>query len=64
MKEKRKANADSVRRHREKQKEELQAAINVPIEIPDYPLSEYELIRQKNIEDIQNAMKASGLFDM
>ena len=34
------------------------------IEIPDYPLSEYELIRQKNIEDIQNAMKASGLFDM
>ena len=64
LKEKRKANADSVRRHREKQKEELQAAINVPIEIPDYPLSEYELIRQKNIEDIQNAMKASGLFDM
>ena len=61
---KRKANADCVRKHREKKREELQAAINVPIEIPEYPLSEYELIRQKNIEDIQNAMKASGLFDM
>ena len=60
LEEKKKANADCVRRHRERQK----AAMDVPIEIPDYPLSEYELIRQKNIEDIQNAMKASGLFDM
>ena len=64
LEDKRKTNADCVRKHREKQREELQAAINVPIEIPEYPMSEYELIRQKNIEDIQNAMKASGLFDM
>ena len=59
LKEKRKQNAESVRRHREKVKAELQ----VPVEMPDYELSEYELMRQKNIEEIEKMKKAIGLFD-
>ena len=59
LKEKRKQNAESVRRHREKVKAKLQ----VPVEMPDYEISEYELMRQKNIEEIEKMKKAIGLFD-
>ena len=59
LEERRKQNAESVRRHREKVKAKLQ----VPIEMPDYEMSEYELMRQKNIEEIEKMKKAIGLFD-
>ena len=59
LEERRKQNAESVRRHREKVKAKLQ----VPVEMPDYEISEYELMRQKNIEEIEKMKKAIGLFD-
>ena len=59
LKERREKNTESVKRHREKVKAKLQ----VPVEIPDYEKSEYELIRQRNIEEIEKMKKAIGLFD-
>ena len=31
--------------------------------MPDYEMSEYELMRQKNIEEMEKMKKAIGLFD-
>ena len=31
--------------------------------MPDYEMSPYELIRQKNIEEIEKMKKSIGLFD-
>ena len=59
LKERRRKNAESVKRHREK----IKAELLVPIEMPDYELSEYELIRQKNIEEIEKFKKSCGLFN-
>ena len=59
LKVRREKNTESVKRHREKVKAKLQ----VPVEIPDYEKSEYELIRQKNIEEIEKMKKTIGLFD-
>ena len=59
LKERRKKNAESVKRHREKVKAKLQ----VPVKMPAYEKSEYELIREKNIEEIEMMKKAIGLFD-
>ena len=59
LKERRKKNAESVQRFREKVKAKLQ----VPVNMPDYEMSQYELIRQKNIEEIEKMKKANGFFD-
>ena len=59
LKERRKKNAESVKRHREKVKAKLQ----VPVKMPASEKSEYELIREKNIEEIEMMKKAIGLFD-
>ena len=59
LKERREKNAERVRRHREK----VKAKLEVPVKMPDYELSEYELMRQKNIEEIEKMKKEIGLFD-
>ena len=58
--ERRKANAESAKKHREKVKAKLQVPVE---EMPDYEMSEYELMRQKNIEEMEKMKKAIGLFD-
>ena len=58
--ERRKANAASAKKHREKVKAKLQVPVE---EMPDYEMSEYELMRQKNIEEMEKMKKAIGLFD-
>ena len=50
---------DDIRKKREDK--ELK---KIQFETPDYVMSEYELIRQKNIEDIEKMKKAIGLFDV
>ena len=60
LSEKRKANAASAKKHREKVKAKLQVPVK---EMPDYEMSEYELMRKKNIEEIERMKKAIGLFD-
>ena len=59
LKERRKANAESVQRQREKVKARFQG----PVKMPDFEMSKYELIRRKNIEEIEKMKKAIGLFD-
>ena len=51
LKKRRRKNAESVKRHKEK----IKAELKVPIEMPSYELSEYELIRQKNIVEIKSS---------
>ena len=58
--ERRKANAESAKKHREKVKAKLQVPVE---EMTDYEMSEYELMRQKNIEEMEKMKKAIGLFD-
>ena len=48
---KKKENAESVKRHKEK----IKAELKIPIEMPSYELSEYELMRQKNIGEIKSS---------
>ena len=48
------------KKHREKVKAKLQVPVK---EMPDYEMSEYELMRQKNIEEMEKMKKAIGLFD-
>ena len=57
--ERRKAkNAEAGRKHYRKTMTQLSEAID----IPDYEKSDYELLRDKNIQDFEDMKKASGLF--
>ena len=48
----------------QKHREKVEAKLQVPVEeMPDYEMSEYELMRQKNIEEMEKMKKAIGLFD-
>ena len=51
-------NAEAGRKHYRKKMTQLSKAI----EIPDYEKSDYELLRDKNIQDFEDMKKASGLF--
>ena len=51
-------NAEACRKHYRKKMTQLSEAI----EIPDYEKSDYELLRDKNIQDFEDMKKASGLF--
>ena len=63
MKEWRKKNADKIKAYREKKKIALQEELDKPIEMPEFEKSEYELIRDQNIKEREEAMKAAGLCD-
>ena len=51
-------NAEAGRKHYRKTMTQLSEAID----IPDYEKSDYELLRDKNIQDFEDMKKASGLF--
>jgi hypothetical protein len=51
-------NAEAGRKHYKKKMEQLSEAI----EIPDYEKSDYERLRDRNIQEIEDMKKASGLF--
>ena len=51
-------NAEAGRKHYKKKMKQLSEAI----EIPDYEKSDYERLRDRNIQEIEDMKKASGLF--
>ena len=51
-----------ARENYHKRKAELEAELKKPIEVPDFELSEYEKIREQNIKERNEALKAAG-FD-
>ena len=55
---KRARNAEAGKKHYRKKMKQLSEAI----EIPDYDKSEYERLRDRNIQEIEDMKKASGLF--
>ena len=55
---KRARNAEAGKKHYRKKMKQFSEAI----EIPDYEKSDYERLRDKNIQEIEDMKKASGLF--
>ena len=45
------------------QRENVLKKLRQPIVMPEIEMSEYELIREKNIAEMQKTMKESGLFE-
>ena len=43
-------------------REKVMEKLRQPIEMPEIEMSEYELIRERNIAEIKKTMKESGLF--
>ena len=54
----RKKEKNAERNERQREKEELKQKI----ELPEFEKSEYELLREKNIKEREEAMRASGWF--
>ena len=54
---------DELNRKRKLEREKVLEELRQPIEMPDIEISEYELIREKNIAEIRKTMKESGLFE-
>ena len=44
------------------EREMVMEKLRQPIEMPEIEMSEYELIRERNIAEIKKTMKESGLF--
>ena len=61
IKEWRKKNAEKVKAWRRKKRMEILKKLNEPIILPEMEKSEYEKIRDKNIEELRKARKAFGL---
>ena len=57
--ERRRENADRAKKCRERK----QALLQKPIDIPDLPKSEYELLRDKNVKELEEMKRACGFFD-
>ena len=57
--ERRRENADRAKKCRERK----QALLQKPIDIPDLPKSEYELLRDKNVKELEEKKRACGFFD-
>ena len=54
---------DEKNRKRKLEREKILEELRQPIEMPEIEMSEYELIREKNIAEMQKTMKESGLFE-
>ena len=53
--------AERNERQREKY-QKIKEELNQRIELPEFEKSEYELLREKNIKEREDAMRASGWF--
>ena len=53
--------AERNERQREKY-QKIKEKLNQRIELPEFEKSEYELLREKNIKEREDAMRASGWF--
>ena len=45
------------------QREKILEKLRQPIDMPEIEMSEYELIRERNIAEIRKTMMESGLFE-
>ena len=53
---------DEKKRKCRLEREKVMEKLRQPIEMPEIEMSEYELIRERNIAEIKKTMKESGLF--
>ena len=58
MLERRKENAARMKRCRDRK----QVLLQTPIDLPELPKSEYELLRDKNVKELEEMRRACGFF--
>ena len=54
---------DEKNRKRKLEREMLRQELQKPIDMPEIEMSEYEILREKNIAEMKQFMRDSGLFD-